>query len=79
MSDKIDEVAYALDKVMQHIDALVSPMAQAVREGTLPKAVAADALKKMAQARRKLLEAVPNQDQLQLALALDELRETRKV
>ncbi len=78
MSDNIDETAYALDKVMRHIDALVEPMAQAIRDGLIPPHVAKDALKKFAQGRRKLLEVLPNQDQLQLALALDELRETRK-
>jgi hypothetical protein len=74
---KIDEAAYALDKIFKHLDAMIPELATAVTEGIVSPVVASQALKKLRQSRERLLEAVPNQDRLQLSYALDELRAER--
>lgn len=76
-SDKIDETAYALDKVFVGFDLVVTEMSKAITDGIVPVHIAAEALKKMRQAREKLLGTVHNQDKLRLACALDELRDER--
>ncbi len=76
-NSKIDETAYVLDRVFTGFDLMVTEMSKAITDGVIPVHVAADALRKMRQAREKLLETVVNQDRLQLACALDELRSER--
>lgn len=76
-NERIDSVAYALDKVLAKFDETVQAMSNGVADGAIPTYIAAECVKKWRQGVKKLYETVSNQEQLQLVLSLETLRKER--